>query len=88
MPFSPSFPRLPVLHAAADVMQTAHIMLDCPEVALSNCVDALDELAVLVAAMVHDFKVGQHGEGERNAVWGGGLGSSSGAMSPAEVTSC
>jgi hypothetical protein len=38
-------------------MQTAHIMLSCPEVAQSGCVDALDELAVLVAAMIHDFRV-------------------------------
>ncbi len=43
--------------AAADVLQTAHIMLSCPEIALSGCVDALDELVVLVAAIVHDFKV-------------------------------
>lgn len=53
--YSSSNPYTNSTHAA-DVMQTAHIMLDCPEVALSNCVDALDELAVLVAAMVHDFK--------------------------------
>jgi hypothetical protein len=47
----------PHLCAAADAMQTAHIMLSCPEVTASGCLDAVDELAILIAAMIHDFKV-------------------------------
>ena len=48
---------LSLLFSAADVMQTAHIILGCPEVSSSGCLDAIDELAVLIAAMIHDFKV-------------------------------
>jgi hypothetical protein len=38
-------------------MQTSHLMLGCSEIASTSCVDAFDELAVLVASMIHDFKV-------------------------------
>ena len=40
---------------AADVLQTAHLMLNCPELATTTL--PFDQLVVLVAAMVHDYMV-------------------------------
>ena len=47
-----------LLPAAADVLQSAHLLLTSVDVTHPGALDAEDELAVLIAALAHDVKVG------------------------------